>query len=39
VSRFPAIRPAVAENGGFITTTVGFTFCGRMAFKCSAFSV
>ena len=39
VSRLPWIRPAVAEKGGFITTTVGLTVCGRIAFKCSAFSV
>jgi hypothetical protein len=31
--------PAVAENGGFMAITVGFTFSGRMLSSCSAFSV
>jgi hypothetical protein len=38
VARLPGMRPAVALNGGFITTTVGFTVLGRMLSSCSAFS-
>lgn len=37
--RSPSMRPAVAENGGFITTAVGFTSFGRTLCNCSAFSV
>jgi hypothetical protein len=36
VSRWPSTRPAVDENGGFITMTVGFTSSGSMLFNWAA---
>ena len=38
VLRWPWMRPAVAENGGFMTTRVGTEARGRMLCSCSAFS-